>query len=88
VTARHERFMQIAGPRLRVSTAAGNARPLLLLGGVGANGEMWRPLRRVLSGASTIGFDAAGTGRSKTPRWPLRSAQAGGAGRSNRAVRA
>jgi pimeloyl-ACP methyl ester carboxylesterase len=33
---------------------------------------MWRPLRRVLGNRATIAFDAPGTGRSETPRGPLR----------------
>ena len=66
------RFIHAGGLRLRVSIAAGDGRPLLLIGGIGANVEMWRPLRRVLDGVATIAFDAPGTGHSETPRRPLR----------------
>ena len=67
-----ERFVDAGDLRLRVSCVAGDGRPLLLIGGIGANIEMWRPLRRALAGRPTIAFDAPGTGRSQTPRWPLR----------------
>jgi poly(3-hydroxyalkanoate) depolymerase len=67
-----ERFIRAGDLRLRVSSVAGDGRPLLLIGGIGANVEMWRPLRRALGGRPTIAFDAPGTGRSQTPRWPLR----------------
>ena len=66
------RFIGAGGLRLRVSIADGDGRPLLLIGGIGANVEMWRPLRRELDGVATIAFDAPGTGRSETPRRPLR----------------
>jgi poly(3-hydroxyalkanoate) depolymerase len=36
------------------------------------NIEMWRPLRARFGGRPTIAFDAPGTGRSDTPRKPLR----------------
>jgi poly(3-hydroxyoctanoate) depolymerase len=54
---------------------AGDARaatPLLLIGGIGANIEMWRPLRAVLGALPTAAYDAPGTGRSQAPILPLR----------------
>jgi pimeloyl-ACP methyl ester carboxylesterase len=57
---------------LRVSSVAGDGSPLLLIGGIGASLEMWRPLRRVLGDRATIAFDAPGVGRSQTPSRPLR----------------
>jgi poly(3-hydroxyalkanoate) depolymerase len=67
-----DRFVQAGGLRLRVSTADGDRPSLLLVGGIGANIEMWRPLRRALRARATIAFDAPGTGRSAVPRRPLR----------------
>jgi poly(3-hydroxyoctanoate) depolymerase len=49
-----------------------HARPLLLIGGIGANIEMWRPLRAHLGGLPTLAYDAPGTGRSQTRIVPLR----------------
>jgi poly(3-hydroxyoctanoate) depolymerase len=69
---RAERFVSAGGLRLRVSSIAGDGRPLLLVAGIGANVEMWRPLRGALGPRATIAFDAPGTGRSQTPRRPLR----------------
>src|SRR4051794_34598128 len=66
------RFIRAGDLRLRVSTVASDGRPLLLIGGIGANLEMWRPLRSALTGIATIAFDAPGTGHSDTPRWPWR----------------
>jgi pimeloyl-ACP methyl ester carboxylesterase len=44
----------------------GGGRPLLLINGIGANLEMWNPLRRALT-RRTIAYDALGTGDSGTP---------------------
>ena len=55
---------------LRVSDSGGGGVPLLLVNGLGANLEMWAPLRRVLGGRRTIAFDAPGTGGSTTPPIP------------------
>ncbi|QEC48022.1 alpha/beta fold hydrolase [Baekduia soli] len=65
------RMVRVGDLRLRVSRQ-GAGPPLLLIGGLGANLEMWRPLRRHLGDRHTIAFDAPGTGRSTTPRIPLR----------------
>jgi poly(3-hydroxyoctanoate) depolymerase len=51
----------------------GDGTPLLLLNGIGGNAEMWGALEdRLAAVARTIVFDAPGSGRSQTPRWPLR----------------
>jgi pimeloyl-ACP methyl ester carboxylesterase len=51
--------------------ADGRARPLLLINGLGANIEMWGPLRRALGDRNTVAFDAPGSGNSSTPLRPL-----------------
>ena len=66
-----ERWTTVDGVRTRWSIGPGAGRPLLLINGLGANIEMWRPLRRALAGRPTIAFDAPGTGGSPTPRAPL-----------------
>lgn len=61
-----------AVPSLRVARI-GRGDPLLLINGLGANLEMWRPLVRELAGArEVVAFDLPGTGRSARPRLPLR----------------
>jgi pimeloyl-ACP methyl ester carboxylesterase len=51
--------------------ADGTTRPLLLINGLGANIEMWTPLRRALGDRCTVAYDAPGTGNSSTPVRPL-----------------
>ena len=65
------RFVGVGGLRLSVSWE-GDGPPLLLINGLGANLELWRPLRAQLGAVSTIAFDAPGTGASTTPRFPMR----------------
>jgi pimeloyl-ACP methyl ester carboxylesterase len=43
----------------------------VLIGGIGANIEMWGPLRRALGERRTIAFDAPGCGESSTPLNPV-----------------
>jgi poly(3-hydroxyoctanoate) depolymerase len=66
-----DRFVELRGMRPRV-TIQGHGPPLLLINGLGANIEMWEPLRRQLTGRQTIAFDAPGTGASDRPIAPLR----------------
>ena len=54
------------------SRAEAAGRPLLLLTGIGANLDMWRPFERLLRGREVIAVDAPGTGLSERPRYPLR----------------
>jgi pimeloyl-ACP methyl ester carboxylesterase len=52
--------------RIRIAIE-GQGPPLLLINGLGANIEMWKPLRRLLSHRQTIAFDAPGAGASDQP---------------------
>lgn len=65
------RFITVDGLRLRVQIT-GSGSPLLLMHGIGANIEMWRPLLAHLRGFEVIAFDAPGTGESDTPALPRR----------------
>lgn len=49
---------------------AGAGRPLLLVNGIGATGELFGPLREHLRDRETIAFDAPGVGDSRTPCLP------------------
>ncbi len=67
-----ERTVNIGSQRLRVLVQrAGQGRPLLLINGIGATGELFEPLRRHLADRETIAFDAPGVGGSSTPAKPL-----------------
>ncbi len=58
--------------RLRVTVEhSGAGRPLLLINGIGATGDLFDPLRRHLPDRETIAFDAPGVGGSPTPLTPL-----------------
>jgi pimeloyl-ACP methyl ester carboxylesterase len=59
-------FMEVRGMRIRIAIE-GQGPPLLLINGLGANIEMWKPLRRLLSHRQTIAFDAPGAGASDQP---------------------
>src|SRR6266536_2517093 len=62
-------WLRVSDNDIRGGGAAGP--PLLLVNGLGANIEMWAPLRRALAPRRTIAFDAPGTGGSSTPVRPL-----------------
>jgi poly(3-hydroxyalkanoate) depolymerase len=64
--------MQPAAHELRV-TSEGEGRPLLLVNGIGATGDLFEPFRRAVAerdGRQTITFDAPGVGGSPTPWYP------------------
>jgi poly(3-hydroxyoctanoate) depolymerase len=48
---------------------------LLLINGLGAGLEMWRPLVRELSGREVVALDLPGSGHSGRPRIPMRMPQ-------------
>lgn len=57
--------------RLRVTVQnPGVGRPLLLINGIGATGDLFDPLRKHLGDRETIAFDAPGVGGSPTPLVP------------------
>jgi pimeloyl-ACP methyl ester carboxylesterase len=58
---------------------AGEGPPLLLINGLGASVEMWRPLVRELPDRELVALDLPGTGQSGRPRWPMRMPQLAGA---------
>ncbi len=66
-----ERVITVGRQRLRVLVERpGTGRPLLLINGIGATGELFGPLRRYLTDRETIAFDAPGVGGSSTPLLP------------------
>ncbi|MEM9133644.1 MAG: alpha/beta fold hydrolase [Actinomycetota bacterium] len=66
-----ERFVRVGRQRLRVLVQRpGAGRPLLLINGIGATGELFEPLRDHLTDRETIAFDAPGVGGSSTPLLP------------------
>lgn len=69
MTAPPVEYATVGRHRLRISVM-GTGRPLLLLNGIGANLEMWTPLRTALQ-AETIAVDMPGTGGSPAPLIPL-----------------
>ncbi|MGK0276732.1 MAG: poly(3-hydroxyalkanoate) depolymerase [Ilumatobacter sp.] len=57
--------------RLRVTVEnPGIGRPLLLINGIGATGDLFGPFRKHLGDRETIAFDAPGVGGSPTPLMP------------------
>jgi poly(3-hydroxyoctanoate) depolymerase len=62
----------VDGLDLRITRRGSGSPPLLLLTGIGANVEMWRPFERLVAGRELIALDAPGTGLSDRPRYPLR----------------
>jgi pimeloyl-ACP methyl ester carboxylesterase len=60
-------FLQTAGQRVRYRVR-GDGPPLLMIHGIGAPLELWRPLESKLADFRTITVDPPGTGHSTTPR--------------------
>jgi poly(3-hydroxyoctanoate) depolymerase len=60
----------VKGHRLHV-LVRGQGRPLLLIGGIGANVAMCEPFARELTQTRLIMFDMPGSGRSSTPARPI-----------------
>jgi poly(3-hydroxyoctanoate) depolymerase len=66
-----ERYTEIRRLRLRISVE-GTGPPLLLINGLGANIELWQPLRSLLPHRQTIAFDQPGVGGSPRSQTRLR----------------
>lgn len=65
--------------RLRVTVEnRGAGRPLLLINGIGATGDLFDPFRKHLGDRETIAFDAPGVGGSPTPLMPYAMRQLAG----------
>jgi pimeloyl-ACP methyl ester carboxylesterase len=63
--------VRVGAVPLRV-VRAGEGPPLLLVNGLGASAEMWRPLVAALPDRELVALDLPGTGQSGRPRWPMR----------------
>ena len=74
------RMMDVDGQTLRVGVqrGGGNAPPLLVFNGVGANLELMAPFAAALRGLEVIVFDVPGVGGSPLPRGPYRFWQVAG----------
>jgi poly(3-hydroxyalkanoate) depolymerase len=64
--------LRVGELELRVAHRGNGGTPLLLLHGIGAHIDMWRPLERLLTGREVIAFDAPGTGGSQPLKRPRR----------------
>ena len=65
--------------RLRVTVEnRGAGRPLLLINGIGATGDLFDPFREHMADRETIAFDAPGVGGSPTPLLPYSMRQLAG----------
>lgn len=62
--------VRVGGQHLRVQIT-GDGPPVLLLNGVGAPLELWRPLLPELEGFTAVAFDTPGSGGSPAPVLPL-----------------
>lgn len=64
-------MVSVGMQRLRVTVEnPGAGRPLLLINGIGATGDLFDPFRQYLGDRETIAFDAPGVGGSPTPLLP------------------
>ena len=65
------RTLEVAGYSLRVRVEhAGAGRPLLLVNGIGATGDLFDTFRSHLGDRETVSFDAPGVDESSTPTYP------------------
>ncbi len=63
--------VSVGQQRLRITVEnPGVGRPLLLINGIGATGDLFDPFRQHLGDRETIAFDAPGVGGSPTPPAP------------------
>ncbi len=64
-------MVSVGMQRLRVTVEhPGEGRPLLLINGIGATGDLFDPFRQHFADRETIAFDAPGVGGSPTPVMP------------------
>jgi len=64
-------MMSVGAEQIRVTVEnKGAGRPLLLINGIGATGDLFDPLRIFFDDRETISFDAPGVGGSSTPFYP------------------
>lgn len=70
----HTGFFHSAGQRVRFRTR-GDGPPLLMVHGIGAPLEMWRPLEPKLADFQTITVDPPGAGKSSMPEGRFRMAE-------------
>lgn len=63
-------FLRWRGHRIHTRDTGGGD-PLLLLGGLGCDADMWAPFVRELTGRRILCFDAPGTGSSSAPLLPV-----------------
>jgi pimeloyl-ACP methyl ester carboxylesterase len=59
------------GHRVHVTETGSAGDPLLLMGGLGSNTDMWAPFMHEFPDRRIIAFDAPGTGRSSAPSYPI-----------------
>jgi pimeloyl-ACP methyl ester carboxylesterase len=71
VTDTGMRWVDVRGTLVRVCVD-GTGPPLLMMAGIGANIEMWRPLTPLLAGRRLIMFDAPGAGATPPMPRPVR----------------
>lgn len=63
-------IVRMAGRPVRIVTY-GDGAPVLLLNGIGAPVDIWRPLLPHLGDVQVIAFDAPGSGATPAGQWPL-----------------
>lgn len=64
--------VRVGDLELRVAQRGSGGTPLLLITGIGAHLDMWKPLESRLHGREIIAFDAPGTGESQRLSRPMR----------------
>jgi pimeloyl-ACP methyl ester carboxylesterase len=67
----HTVALRVGHHTLRCSVAGTHGVPLLLVNGMGASLELWKPFRDALGDARSVAYDAPGTGGSSTPWRPV-----------------
>jgi poly(3-hydroxyoctanoate) depolymerase len=65
-----DEIVRMSGRPVRIVTY-GDGAPLLLLNGIGAPVDIWRPLLLHLGEVQAIAFDAPGSGATPAGQWPM-----------------